>query len=218
MDERHHREGPDIGQRVAGDRRDGTDGLDEDAGHAGPCEIRDVLARLEARIGPEQPLGRDEGWKMRLVRGVEERGRSAHAESGNVQLPQCELSGQRRKRDREQRGSAHAICREHHRASGQSIDGRTAQDPCHRVAAEAACRKDADLERARVEIQDGERRQGQRRKLRAERADALASPEEVEVPCDAELHSAGELRRLAAIFRAGPSVMRSTFAPQPETL
>ena len=27
-----------------------------------------------------------------------------------------------------------------------------------------------------------------------------------------------ELRRLAAIFRAGPSVMRSTFAPQPETL
>src|SRR5207248_6246913 len=180
-DEAHHERRPEIRERVADDRGEGADEADEPARKGRPGEVRRGLARLEPGVRTEQLFFADQLRHRGLVRRVEECGRAADDQSDQGELSKRDKSERAGQGDCRECGGAEDVHGEEHRAAGDAIDQRRAEDADERVPRERARGEHADVERCGVKLEYRQRRDGEGGQLRANGTDAFAEPKPIEV-------------------------------------
>ncbi len=171
----------DVAQRVDEDRIRGGEGLDEESGKSRPADLGRGAADFHLRVALDDLLALDERGQERHVRDVEEDRAGPREKSDDVQLTERQHVHHVGDRDADEERCTTEVTRDQDRSAPPTVDphpgGQREQDEGEEVD-DSQC---GHLERARVEDEDRDEGDGEKRDLRPELADRLGRPELEEV-------------------------------------
>ena len=178
----HHEERrDDEAHRVADDGVRRGDGGDERAGRARAADLRDGDRELQLRVPVDEVLAVDEGGEVRLISDVEEDGEDPDEELKDEQVPDLQHAREPEDRDEREQNGARRVADDEDPAAAQAIDPDARGEGEEDEGEEAQHAEERELDRARVQVDRGEPRDGELRDLRSDLADRLARPELEEV-------------------------------------
>ncbi len=169
-------------ERVDHDRVPGAERADEHASEARAGHLPERLARTELAVGVHEVLRLDEDGQVALVGDVEEDGEHAGDDRDDEELRQVEDAEGIGDRDRADDRHAPDVRPDEHGPPAPPVDPRTGGQRDQQEGELRARGERADLERRRVEGDDGEERDGELGDRAADLTHRLPGPEQDEVP------------------------------------